>query len=93
LIIYLPLIILLLKLIVALNELKRLTKGDNIIMIDKETYDYMANKDIVGYNIRYGNITNSTYTFKCNTDDAFTKLFSKFVMTQDPQEIKIIGLI
>jgi diguanylate cyclase (GGDEF)-like protein len=76
----------------SINELKRLTKGDNIIMLDKETYDYMANKDIVGYNIRYGNITNSTYTFKCNTDDAFTKLFANFVMTQDPQEIKISGL-
>jgi diguanylate cyclase (GGDEF)-like protein len=75
-----------------LNELKHLMKTDNIIMIDKETYDYMANKELSGYNIRYGNITNSTYTFKTNTDDTFTKLFSKYVMTQDPKAIKVKGL-
>lgn len=76
----------------SVNDLKRLMTSDNIIMLDKETYDYMVNKDLNGYNIRYGNVTDSTYTFKTNTDDVFYKLFSKYVMTQDPQTIRINGL-
>ena len=76
----------------SLSDLKRLMNNDNIIMIDKETYDYMVNKDLTGYNIRYGSITDSTYTFKTNTDDVFNKLFSSYVMTQDPQTIRIDGL-
>lgn len=76
----------------SVNDLKRLMTSDNIIMLDKETYDYMVNKELNGYNIRYGSVTDSTYTFKTNTDDVFYKLFSKYVMTQDPQTIRINGL-
>ena len=76
----------------SIKELKKLVKKDCIIVIDKETYDYMANSELKNYTIRYSSSTNNTYNFKLNTDEAFTKLFSKYVMSEDPESIRIEGL-
>lgn len=76
----------------SIKELKKLVKKDCIIVIDKETYDYMANSELKNYTIRYSSSTNNTYNFKLNTDEAFTRLFSKYVMSEDPESIRIEGL-
>ena len=76
----------------SIKELKSLAKNNCIIIIDKETYDYMANSELKNYTIRYSSSTNNTYNFKLNTDEAFTKLFSKYVMSEDPEAIRIEGL-
>ena len=76
----------------SIEELKRLAKKNNIIMLDKETYEYMANKELTGYNVRYKDITNNTYSFKVNTNDTFKKLFKTYVMTLDSKEVRINGL-
>ena len=76
----------------SINELKKLTKSSNIIMIDKETYEYMANKELKGYNVRYKDITTSTYNFKVNVDESFKKLFTYYIMSQDSKQIRILGL-
>ena len=74
------------------DDLKKVAKKNNIIILDKETYDYMANKELDGYTIRYSAKTNNTYNFKVNGNEAFYKLFSKYIMTQDPEYTKLAGL-
>lgn len=75
------------------SDLKKIIKNnDVIIMIDKESYEYMANKELNAYNVRYQGITDHTYNFKVKSDGVFTKLFSKYVMIQDNKEIRVNGL-
>ena len=74
------------------DELKKIAKKDNIIILDKETYDYMSNNELSNYNVRYTNNTSSSYNFKVREDDSFYKLFSKYVMTQDPEQVRLSGL-
>ena len=77
----------------GVSELKKIIRNSNtIIMIDKESYEYMANKELDAYNVRYQGITDNTYNFKVRTDDVFMQLFSKYVMIQDNQEIRVNGL-
>ena len=74
------------------DDITKVSKKDAIIMLDKETYEYMANNELDGYTLRYIGNTNSTYNFKVNNDDLFYKLFSKYIMTQDPEYIRLNGL-
>lgn len=74
------------------DELKKIAKKDNIIILDKETFEYMSNNDLSDYTVRYTSNTNSSYNFKVNSQDSFYKLFSKYVMTQDPEHIRLEGL-
>lgn len=74
------------------DELKKVSRKDNIIILDKETFEYMSNKELSDYTVRYTNYTNSSYGFRVNTDEAFAKLFSRYVMTRDPQRVRQQGL-
>lgn len=74
------------------DELSKISKKDNIIILDKETYDYMSNKELSDYTVRFTNNTTSSYNFKVNSEDSFYRLFSKYVMTQDPEHIRLVGL-
>ncbi|MBR1416193.1 MAG: diguanylate cyclase [Bacilli bacterium] len=76
----------------SISDLKKLGKKNAIIMLDKETFDYLKTNDLKDYTIRYTNTTDSTYNFKLNTDDSFYRLFNAFVTTQDPEFIRISGL-
>ena len=76
----------------SIDELKKIAKKNNIIMIDKETYEYMNNKELKGYSIRYQSTTDSAYTFKVNADTSFKKLFNTYVMSKSSDELKIQGL-
>lgn len=74
------------------DELKKLKNKDVIIMLDKETYNYLSGNTLKNFNIRYSNNSNYTYNFKANSDDSFYRLFSKYVMLLDNKTIKIDGL-
>ena len=52
----------------------------------------MANNELSDYTVRYTSNSNSSYTFKVKDDDPFYKLFSRFVMTQNPERIRLSGL-
>lgn len=66
------------------KELKKIAKQDNIIMIDHNTYDTYANKELSGYTIRYTSNTDGTYNFKVREDGPFYKTLNAFIKLQDP---------
>lgn len=66
------------------KELKKLAKQDNIIMIDHNTYETYANKELLGYTIRYTSNTDGTYNFKVREDGPFYKTLNAFIKLQDP---------
>lgn len=75
-----------------IKDLKKKKSNDSIIIIDKETYEYMANKELKDYNVRYQGVTENSYSFKTNVDKTFTDLFTKYIMIQDYKEIRVNGL-
>lgn len=66
------------------KELKKIAKQDNIIMIDHNTYETYANKELSGYTIRYTSNTDGTYNFKVREDGPFYKTLNAFIKLQDP---------
>ena len=66
------------------KELKKIAKQDNIIMIDHNTYDTYANKELSGYTVRYISNTDGTYNFKVREDGPFYKTLNAFIKLQDP---------
>lgn len=66
------------------KELKKIAKQDNIIMIDHNTYETYANKELSGYTIRYTSNTDGTYNFKVREDGPFYKALNAFIKLQDP---------
>lgn len=74
------------------KELEKLVNKDVIIMLDQETYKYLANKELAGYNIRYSEEITNTYSFKLKSEDAFYRLFNEFIKLQDPKDIVVNGL-
>ena len=66
------------------KELKKISKQDNIIMIDHNTYDTYANKELSGYTVRYTSNTDGTYNFKVREDGPFYKTLNAFIKLQDP---------
>lgn len=73
------------------RELKKLSKQDNIIVIDKEIYNYYKKSFLSEYSIRYSNTLSETYNFYIKGNDTFNLLFEKYIQTLDPIEIKIKG--
>ncbi len=76
----------------SIDELKKLSKKDIIIMLDEATYNYMNNNELKNYTIRYSNTIDKTYNFKLNADDSFIKLFNGYITSQNPEYLKISGL-
>ena len=66
------------------KDLKKIAKQDNIIMIDHNTYETYANKELSGYTIRYTSNTDGTYNFKVREDGPFYKTLNAFIKLQDP---------
>lgn len=64
--------------------LKKIAKQDNIIMIDHNTYETYANKELSGYTVRYTSNTDGTYNFKVREDGPFYKALNAFIKLQDP---------
>ena len=74
------------------KELKKISKKDNIIVIDKEVFNYYKQSILNEYNVRYSNTLSDTYNFYVKNNDTFNLLFSKYIQTLDPQEIKVKGI-
>lgn len=76
------------------NELKKIAKKDNIILLDEVTYNYYLNQITNSYSVRYkSTIDDVYYTFRYkNSSDTIYRLFSAYTKTIDPEEIKRFGI-
>lgn len=74
------------------KELKKLNKKDVIIVIDKNIFNLYASKELSNYTERFNETINETYNFKSRTESAFYKLFTKYVMTLDNNEMIYKGM-
>ncbi len=74
------------------NDLKKLNKQEEIIVIDKNIYDLYSGNRLSNYTERYSNSLSKTYEFKAKSDSAFYKLFSKFSMIVDNNEVIYDGM-
>lgn len=73
------------------KDLKKIAK-DNIIVIDKETFNYYNDSILSEYSVRYTNTLSDTYNFYVKGNDTFNLLFSKYIQTLDPEDIKLRGI-
>lgn len=70
-----------------LKTLKKVSKKDKIIIIDKNNFDYYNKNEIKNYTVRYTGVLDVTYNFNSNASNTFNKLLNKFVNTLDPQQV------
>ncbi len=73
------------------RELKTLANKDQIVFIDKESFKYYNQSILKNYTERYTNTLSNTYNFYVKSNDTFNVLFSKYIQTLDPEEIKVKG--
>ena len=73
------------------KELKKISRQDNIIVLDKEIFNYYKKSFLGEYSIRYSNTLSETYNFYIKGNDTFNLLFEKYIQTLDPIEIKVKG--
>lgn len=74
------------------KSLKKISKKENYICIDKDTFAYYQKSFLSDYSIRYENKLDDTYSFYLKNEDTFNLLFTKYIMTLDPEEVRISGL-
>lgn len=74
------------------KELKKLNKKDVIIIIDKNIFNLYNKSNLSNYTERYSGNIAMTYNFKSRTNSAFYKLFSKYVMVTDANEMINLGM-
>ena len=74
------------------SEVDKIAKKGYVIVLDVETFNFLKQSSLKNYSVRYTEKSNSTYSFKLNTDDSFYNLFRNYVMLQDKQTIKNEGL-
>ncbi len=74
------------------RDLKRIAKKDSYIVMDLNTYNYYNKKILSNYNVRYSNVLSDTYNFYVSKNDTFNLLFSKYIQTLDPNDVKIKGI-
>lgn len=73
------------------KDLKKIAKKDNIIIMDKESFNYYNKYYLNEHSVRYSNTLSDTYSFYVKNNDTFNLLFSKYIQTLDPAEIKLKG--
>ena len=74
------------------RDLKKIANKDSFIVMDLNTYNYYNKKILSNYNIRYSNVLSDTYNFYVSKNDTFNLLFSKYIQTLDPNDVKIKGI-
>ena len=74
------------------TELDDLNKKNVIIFIDKNIFDLYSSDKLSNYTERYTSYINDTYHFRAKSDTAFFKLFSRYIMAQDPKEMIYEGM-
>ena len=76
------------------KNLIKAAKKEKTIVIDANTYDYLVNKEINDYSIRYTGYANENYSYQyVNNTDAFYKLFSAYIPFLDQNILINQGLI
>ena len=80
------------KTYISEKDLKKLAKKDNLIVIDKEVFNYYKQSYLSEFSIRYNNTLSETYNFYVKNNDTFNLLFGKYIQTLDPNEIKVKGI-
>ncbi len=73
------------------KELKKISKKDHLLILDKQVFDYYKKTFLSNYTVRYSNTLSETYNFYVNGTDTFKLLFNKYIQTLDPQEVIIKG--
>ena len=59
--------------------------------MDKESFNYYNKSYLNEHSVRYSNTLSDTYSFYVKNNDTFNLLFSKYIQTLDPAEIKLKG--
>lgn len=74
------------------KELKKAVKKEEIIIVDNNVY--YANRFGVfnEYSVRFSETVDTTYSFKTDTNETFTKLFTKFINIKDPARTENKGI-
>ena len=74
------------------GDLRKLNRRDVIIVIDKNIFDLYSGSNLSNYTERYSDSLNQTYQFKSRTDSAFYRLFTKYAMFIDNNEVIYDGM-
>lgn len=76
------------------SELKKLMKNNKVILLDKLTYDNYASQFNNNYSIKLiDELNGNMYSYIFSSADTFSKLFSKYIMTLNPNNIKSLGVV
>ena len=71
------------------KDLKKLARKNNVFVLDDEVYNYYKKSYLSDYLVRYSNTLSDTYNFYAQNNETFNLLFTKYIQTLDPKEIKI----
>ena len=74
------------------GDLRRLNRDNVIIVIDKNIFDLYSGSTLSNYTERYTDSLDETYAFKSRTDSAFFRLFTKYAMVIDNNEVIYDGM-
>ncbi len=76
------------------SDLKKLLRGEHIIILDENVVTYYVYKNNNNYSVRYrGYLTDNTYAFRYENDqDPFYRLFSAYTKTIDPSDLVRMGV-
>ncbi len=74
------------------KELKKIAKKDNIIILDKNTYDYYHQDILKNYQARYMGDISASYNFSSNAPETFNKLFINYINFLDAKQITNEGV-
>lgn len=75
------------------NDLKRIFKDENIVVMDKDNYVFFKNHyNLKGINERFSANIPVFYNLYTNTDTTFNKLLTFYMASIDKKEIEYIGL-
>ena len=81
---------------VSISEVKtisELTKGNDLIIIDKEVYNYYRNNKFKDYEVLYSDYMSNDYSFGLkNSNTEFNKLFNYIITTNSYYNYRISGL-
>lgn len=76
----------------GLRGLKKLRNKDEIIIMDKNVFQLYDNNILSNYIEKYSQAINETYSFKLKSESTFSKLFVKYIMVLDNNEMLYKGL-
>lgn len=74
------------------KELKKLVKNEEIIIVDSNVYYAYRFNIFNEYSSRFTDVVDANYNFKIDTNEAFTKLFTKFINFKDPAQTEYKGI-